>query len=208
MGRRSRSVFGRLYANATRPEDLPWHFAEPPKFLVAALDQRERPGAALDIGCGAGTFSVYMAKRGYKVTAVDFMPQAVAMTLKQAREAGVDIDVVQADITAFEPEPGQAFDVALDVGCLHALNAGQRQSYAQGISRLLKPGADYILSHLGSRGWWDHWPIGPNRIARDKIEALFGPELKLIDYESRLLSGMPLAMGRAALSGWYWFRQN
>ncbi len=205
MGRRSRSVFERLYGSAKKPEDLPWHFAEPPKFLVAALDQRKQPGRALDIGCGAGTYSLYMAGRGYQVTALDFMPQAVEMTREQARKAGVELDTVQADITTFEP--AQSFDVVLDVGCLHALTWEQHRAYARQLSGMLKPGGDYILSHMGSRGRWDRWPIGPKRIARDRIEALFSPELELVDYESRLLSGMPLAMGRGALSGWYWFRR-
>ncbi len=206
MGKRSRSVFERLYGAAQKPEDLPWHFAEPPRFLVAALDQREQPGRALDIGCGAGTYSLYMAGRGYEVTAVDFMPQAVEMTRDQTRKAGVELEIVQADITIFDP--GKTFDVILDVGCLHALTAEQRQAYAQRLSRLLNSGGDYILSHMGRRGWWDRWPIGPNRIARGRIEALFSPDLELVDYESKLLTGMPLAMGRGALSGLYWFRRR
>ncbi len=42
--------------------------------LVRTLDQRATPGNALDIGCGAGTYSLYMAGGGYTVTAIDFMP--------------------------------------------------------------------------------------------------------------------------------------
>ena len=86
MSKQSRHVFDRLYGRANEAEDLPWHDPEPPELLVAALDQRAAPGRALDVGCGAGTYSVYMAERGYQVTAVDFMQPAVEML--QQRLAG------------------------------------------------------------------------------------------------------------------------
>ena len=79
MSGQSKGIFNRLYKSAEKAEDLPWHEADPPVALVKALDQRATPGRALDIGCGAGTYSIYMAERGYRVTAIDFMPQAVAI---------------------------------------------------------------------------------------------------------------------------------
>ncbi|CAG0941527.1 cobalt-precorrin-6B (C15)-methyltransferase [Gammaproteobacteria bacterium] len=206
MGEQSRKVFDRLYGKAKRPEDLPWHRAQPPALLVEALDARAAPGLALDVGCGAGTYSVYMAKRGYRVTGVDFMPQAVSLLTQQAARESLDITAVRADVTTWAaPSP---FDVVLDVGCLHSLGAAQRAAYKARLLQWLAPGGDFILVHCASRGWWDRWPVGPNRIARDTIERLLAPELVLRAYQPELLGGMPLFMGRSALVGRYWFRRE
>ena len=205
MGEQSRTVFERLYARAQRPEDLPWHSAEPPALLVEALGARGAPGPALDVGCGAGSYSIYMARRGYRVTAVDFMPQAVALLKQQASSQQLDITAIQADVTAWAGS--QPFDVVLDVGCLHSLGKARHAAYKARLLQWLAPGGDFILVHCGRRGWWDRWPIGPDRAYHTDIERLFAPELELRAYRPELLTGMPLFMGRSALAGRYWLRR-
>lgn len=202
----SRRVFERLYSNAVRPEDLPWHRDEPPALLTRALAQRRGVGSALDLGCGAGTYSLFMARRGYRVTAVDFMPQAVKMLSEQAAAAGLDIEAVQADIMTWTPP--RAFDVVLDVGCLHSLRAAQRAAYATLLQKALGPGGDYILTHCGRRGWWDRWPIGPERLTDAEVLDLLGPHLRLRAYEPEIMRNMPLFMGRSALVGRYWLQKT
>ncbi len=105
--------------------------------LVRTLDQRATPGNALDIGCGAGTYSLYMAGRGYTVTAIDFMPQAVEMTRRRAAEAGCDIDVVEADLRTWVTD--KHFDVILvSAACTvspGAINASTASSCCAGWRR-------------------------------------------------------------------------
>ena len=206
MAEQSRKVFERLYRSAQRPADLPWHRDEPPAFLVRALDGRGSAGTALDVGCGAGTYSIYMARRGYRVTAVDFMPRAVELLGQQARATGLDITAVRADITTWESP--QSFDVVLDVGCLHSLGRVRHAIYKAQLLRWLVPGGDFVLVHCGRRGWWDGWPIGPDRVSREELARLFGSELVLHAYEPETLTGMPLFMGRSAQVGRYWFRRR
>jgi SAM-dependent methyltransferase len=205
MSSRGQKVFDRLYGSATGFEDLPWHEPEPPPLLVKALDQRDRPGAALDIGCGAGTYSLYMAGRGYEVTAVDFMPQAVDMLRQRAAEAGLDIEVSQADINSWST--GKKFDVVLDVGCLHTPGTIDPEFYKQKLLDWLAPGGDFILTHFDRRGWWDRWPMGPSRVYRREIVALFEPELTLQEYRTEKLTEMPIVLGGSGLVGRYWFRR-
>jgi SAM-dependent methyltransferase len=200
----SRKVFERIYQRAKTCEDLPWHQAEPPRVLVSALTARSRPGPALDLGCGAGSNSIWMAQRGYRVTAVDFMPQAVAMTRERAKAAGVALTVEQTDVTRFD-HPGP-FDVVLDVGCLHGLPERLRPAYRERLLHWLAPGSDYVLVHFSSRGWWDRWPVGPRRVSRADLEAYFGPSFKIMAHEPEVLT-MPLFMGRRAEVGRYWFRR-
>lgn len=205
MENRNLKVFERLYGTAETYSDLPWHDPEPPALLIAAMDRRDSPGRALDIGCGAGTYSLYMAERGYAVTAIDFMPQAIAMVRQRAADAGCDIDAVQADIKTWSAE--RPFDVILDIGCLHSLTLPDRNTYKQQLCRWLAPGGDFILTHLGSRGWWDRWPLGPRRIARADVARLFSPELTLHEYREERMR-LPLFLGGSALASRYWFTRN
>ena len=197
-------VFQRLYDNARTCDDLPWHDPEPPALLAAALDARAGPGAALDIGCGAGTYSLYMAQRGYHVTAVDFMPQAIRLLRDRIAETSLAIDPVHADIKSWTTDAG--FDVILDVGCLHSLPMSDRTVYRQQVVRWLKPGGDFILVHCGSRGWWDRWPVGPHRVSRADVAALFAPELLLHEYRDERLR-LPMLIGCSALASRYWFKR-
>ena len=173
--------------------------------LVRTLDQRATPGNALDIGCGAGSYSLYMAGRGYAVTAIDFMPQAVEMTRRRAAEAGYDIDVVEVDLRTWVAD--KRFDVILDVGCLHSLAPRDRSVYREQLLRWLAPGGDFVLTHWQSRGWWDRWLIGPRRAARRDVVRLFAPELTLEDSMSDLRTGMPWFMGRSVLAVFFRFHR-
>ncbi len=205
MNGRSRKILERLYASANTFEELPWHEPEPPALLVKALDWRQGGGSALDIGCGAGTCSLYMARLGYTVTAVDFMPQAVAMLSQRAADANLSIDVVQADIAQWESET--QFDVVLDVGCLHTPGTIEPAAYRRQLLKWLAPGGDFVLLHFGRLGWWDRWPVGPSRVDRDTIVSWFEPQLELIEYAPEHRTGLPLFLGWAVLIGRYWFRR-
>lgn len=195
-------VFERLYRKAKTHDDLPWHRPDPPALLVAAIDRRDRPGRALDIGCGTGTYSLYMAERGCRVTAIDFMPQAIAMLRQRAAEAGHSIEAIQADIKTWSTD--QQFDLVLDVGCLHSLRLSDREIYKRQLCQWLAPGGDFVLVHCGSRGWWDRWPVGPHRVSRAEVVRLFAPELALTEYSSERMP-LPLFVGGSALASRYWF---
>jgi len=205
MNPQSRKVFERLYRSAKTFEDLPWHAAEPPALLDKALGQRQGGGSALDVGSGSGTFSLYLAQRGYAVTAVDFMPQAVAMLKQRAADANLNIEAVQADIGRWEST--QQFDVVLDVGCLHTPGTINPALYKQQLLKWLAPGGDFVLLHFARRGWWDRWPVGPSRVYRDTVVSWFQPELELVEFVSEPRTGIRWLLGRSALIGHYWFRR-
>jgi SAM-dependent methyltransferase len=71
-------------------------------------------GAALDVGCGEGADAVWLAARGWQVTAVDFATTALERGAARAAAAGEEvaarIDWVRADVTSWTPEKG-AFDL-------------------------------------------------------------------------------------------------
>jgi SAM-dependent methyltransferase len=89
------------YAAST---DLVWT-AEPNRFVVEALGDLP-PGDALDLAAGEGRNAVWLAERGWRVTAVDFSPVAVDRGRELAARRGVEVDWRVADVTAYRPGPG------------------------------------------------------------------------------------------------------
>ena len=87
MTTHEKKTFFATYDWAKSWQDLPWAHDEPTLFL-AEICERRKPGRALDIGCGAGTDSVYLAKKGWDVTSLDFMPKALEFTQSRARRGG------------------------------------------------------------------------------------------------------------------------
>jgi len=82
--------------------------------LAEALDIQ--PGEiVIDLGCGSGFLSILAAKRGAsKVYAVDIMPQAVALTLRNARRNGVESRIEVFTGSLFEPLPGVQANLVID----------------------------------------------------------------------------------------------
>ncbi|MEO5576584.1 MAG: 50S ribosomal protein L11 methyltransferase [Gaiellaceae bacterium] len=67
--------------------------------LCLELLEDEERGSVLDVGCGSGVLSIAAAKLGFApVRALDFDPQAVEATERNAADNGVTIEVAQADL--------------------------------------------------------------------------------------------------------------
>ena len=107
-------------------DDVLWEKIEPhifgPARIEAATPHTEMllelvditPGASvLDLCCGVGRHSVELARRGYKVTAVDRTRRFLERAARVADEAGVDIEFVEADMREFvRPD---SFDMAINM---------------------------------------------------------------------------------------------
>jgi SAM-dependent methyltransferase len=61
------------------------------------------PGRALEIGCGMGGNAVWLAEKGWHVTAVDYSSVAIEKSAQLAAERGVNIDFVVADASTYRP---------------------------------------------------------------------------------------------------------
>ncbi len=88
----------RRYAGA----ELVWT-AEPNRFVVAEL-QDLAPGRALDVAAGEGRNAVWLASRGWQVTAVDFSAVGLDKGRRLAQARGLAIDWVHADVRDYQPE--------------------------------------------------------------------------------------------------------
>jgi len=134
-----------------------------------------RPGDgawALDIGCGTGTHGRELARRGYRVVAIDLSHVAVRRALSFAQAENLTWFGVQgsaAHLDLFR----QTFALALDVGCFHGLTEEQQRNYALGLHRRLAPGGYYLLYAVHPRTSAEQW--GPPGVAPARIEQIFSP---------------------------------
>lgn len=74
-----------------------------PNATVAEIVYPLEPGRALDLGTGEGRHAVWLAQRGWSVTAVDFAAVGVDRGRAGAGDLGVSVDWQVADVRAWSP---------------------------------------------------------------------------------------------------------
>ena len=115
---------------------------EPNDFLVSINGRIPRGGRVLSLGEGEGRNGVYLAKLGYSVTAVDLSPVGMKKAEKLARDNGVSIKTVAADLAEYNIEPG-AWDGIISFFC-HMDRDTRRRIFGQAVKGL-RPGGVFIL---------------------------------------------------------------
>lgn len=174
----------------------PWDSGVPAPELVRAADQTP-PGRALDLGCGTGTNVRYLAERGWQVTGVDYVARAVAQARRKCQGLAPAPRLVVGDVTRLETLglPGP-YDLALDMGCYHALSPAGRERYAAGLAGLLSPGAVFLLYAFQPQA------AGPGRqlagLTPEQVTAGFAASFELAGFET----------GQGRPSAWYTFRRR
>lgn len=92
-----------------REKPLVWS-AGPNQFVAEDLAGLE-PGTALDVACGEGRNAVWLAELGWDVTGVDFSGVALEKAADMARDRGVEVEWVRADVTGWDP--ARRYDLVL-----------------------------------------------------------------------------------------------
>lgn len=167
---------------------------------IAALIAREEAGrqppygSALDLGCGSGIWSVKLAERGWQVTGIDLIPRALDRARARANAAGVDLRLINGDVTALEDTgAGSGYRLLLDFGCFHdRLSDAQRAAEGRGVSTAAAPDASLLLLAIAP----DRGRIGSRGASRRDIEVAF-PGWAIVDEESMDTTGAPGILQRA-----------
>ncbi len=137
---KSRADSAQFWDELFRQPDHPLNVDLPDSGLVAwageGLLRDPRGRRALDVGCGLGRNSRWLAAYGFAVTGVDLSPYAVDEATR--RSAGQDIGYAVRDV--LRDDVGTGFDLVYDSGCLHHLAPHRRISYLAMLRRALTPG--------------------------------------------------------------------
>lgn len=132
----SQKFWNEYYKNT----DVPW--TTPDAGFVAEV-MHLPTGSALELGCGEGADSIWLAKRNWEVTAVDFAPAAIENLTQAAQTQGVNVKGIVADVTTYQSD--EKYDLVFI--CYIHLCRDERHQMLNCATKLLTP--DGILVYIG-----------------------------------------------------------
>lgn len=148
------------------------------------------PKSVLELGCGIGRFSRYMAQTGLRAVGVDFSAVAIDKARQRAAEDAAKPQYLVGDVTALPLH--FTFEASFDVGCFHCLDSAQQLAYVAEVRRLLRPGATHLIWGI------DGAPSG-DKLSPEVVERVFAPAFRLTKSQK--------SRRRLVASHWYWLQR-
>lgn len=148
--------------------------------------------SALDLGCGTGRNSIYLAEYGAQVTGYDISPSAIKMGQRKALETGVSVTLEARNIGEVYPLEDHSIDVVMDIIASNSLTDREREVYIKEILRVLKSGGMLYVKGLWKEG---------DKNAKNLIQKFPGP-----DPDTYIMPGLDLCekvFDQQTLKEWY-----
>ncbi|MCW8130792.1 MAG: class I SAM-dependent methyltransferase [Planctomycetota bacterium] len=165
--------FSKAYAIGQKP----WDSGVPSVELVRVLDAGNLPGKTLlEFGCGTGTNALELHRRGYTVTAVDFVAQAVEEARAKAQAAHAKIDFRVGDAT--RDDFGGPYDVLFDRGVYHHIRTVDLKGFLKVLERSTRKGSRWLS--LAANAKEKHDP-GPPTVSEPELRAELEPLFEILD---------------------------
>ncbi len=157
-----------------RYAEHPWPTA--PDAALEALVTPLSPSDAVDIGCGPGRNAIWLASKGWRVTGVDSSAVGLEQAGERAREAGVGLNLVQADFLEYLARPVR-FGLVV-IANIHLAPPERRELFAAAATAVAPGGHLFVVGHhlesLGRAG-----PPDPDRLfSEERLSGLF-PTLQI-----------------------------
>jgi len=143
------------------------HASSAPSEFLSAEAEALPPGRALDVACGAGRNAVWLARRGWRVTGVDFSDVALRAARELAASAGVAVEWIEADAVTWIPPRGA---YALVTVMYLQLPAAERRAALGHAAAAVAPGGTLLVVGHDRLNLTEGWG-GPTQ-----AEVLFTPD--------------------------------
>jgi 2-polyprenyl-3-methyl-5-hydroxy-6-metoxy-1,4-benzoquinol methylase len=147
---------------------------EPTSFLRENLSKLPR-GKALDLAMGVGQNAIFLAEKGYAVVGIDSSEVAVEKAKKYAKEKGVFIQAIKADLTDYTL-PENEYDVVLNFYFLE-------RSLIPQIKKALKKGGMVVFETYTMEHQRFDKPFNPNYLLKENELLLSFIDFKVIFYQ-------------------------
>jgi SAM-dependent methyltransferase len=132
--------------------------------------------AVLDLGCGPGLYAERLARRGLRVTGIDYSRRSVEYARQVAADHDLPVEYRYQNYLTLDEEP--QYDAALLIyGDLCALSPEKRDTLLDRVHRALKPGGQFVFdvttrrlrARLGLKNRWyvaesGFWKPGPHLV--------------------------------------------
>jgi 2-polyprenyl-3-methyl-5-hydroxy-6-metoxy-1,4-benzoquinol methylase len=159
-----------------RTGNTPWQMAKPSGELVRVVTgDGITPCAAIDLGCGLGTHSIWLAQQGFEVTGVDISPLAIECARERAAAAGVRVRFLAADLLD-PPDLGGPYGFFFDRGCYHIVRSIDVRRYLQTLEKITQPGSVGLVL----TGNANEPRTGPPVVAEEEIRRELGGLFEIV----------------------------
>jgi len=123
-----------------------------------------------------GTNAIALARRGYRVTAVDLVDLAVRRAREKARNAGVDIDFRVGDATRMDL--GGPYDVVFDRGVYHGIRTRNLPAFLTVLKRVTRKGTRWLCLAGNAK---EPMVNGPPVVSEDEFRTELEPLFKILE---------------------------
>lgn len=172
-------------------DNIPWNLLKPPEMLVKAIKaEKIKPCKAVDLGCGAGNYAVWLAGQGFDVTGIDISQHAIRHANDLAGREGVSCNFVVGDLLGDLKEFNTCFDLAFDWEVLHHIFPEDRANYLRNVHDMLRPNGTYFSlcfsekdPEFGGEGKFRKTPLGTTLYfsSEDELESAFDPFFHILE---------------------------
>lgn len=122
----------------------PWETGKPSSELIRLVEEGTlKPCTTLELGCGTGANAIYLAKRGFEMTAVDCSPTAIERARTRAERANALLRIVLDDVFEFTKDSAP-FDLVYDAGFYHFIRQTNLTKFLDMLWRITRPGSLYF----------------------------------------------------------------
>src|SRR5262245_4968245 len=157
-----RATFASFYAGKA-----PWDIGKPQAAFAAIVDRVTNP--VLDAGCGTGEHALFFAARGYRVSGIDFVEEAIRRARAKAAERDLAVEFLAKDATALG-DWDQRFASVIDCGLFHVFSDDDRRRYVEGLAKVVEPGGRLFLLCFSDE---EPGTEGPRRVSRQELKDAF-----------------------------------
>ena len=158
--------------------DTPWDSGRPSTELLRVLDSGKLKGeTALEIGCGTGLNAIELARRGFRVTAVDVVEQPLKIARSRTREAKIQVDFRVADV--LKDDLGGPYDLLFDRGVYHVLRQIDLKGFQKFLGRITRPGS--LWFSLSGNANEKESDKGPPVVTEEELRADLSPLFDILE---------------------------